>query len=109
MAKVNELVITNPALIHEATEKAVARVAQEVKRDATRLAPRSPLQPPPKRLGPITGDLKNSIQAVKRNAEEYQVTVGMAYGIYHEFGTRKMMARPFLGPALEKARRKWSQ
>ena len=32
------------------------------------------------------------------------VVVGAEYGIYHELGTRKMMARPFLAPAVEQAR-----
>lgn len=50
-----------------------------------------------------TGALRNSIQARASGPGEAIVGVGMLYGPYVEYGTYKMRARPFLGPALEKA------
>ena len=110
MAKV-QFTITNPAAIAATLEKAVQRVAMEVMRDARDLAPRSPHQPPVKNpAAPVTGTLGNSITISKaRTAREVQRHVGttVPYGVYQEFGTSRIPPRPFLGPALEKARRKY--
>lgn len=46
-----------------------------------------------------TGNLMNSVRAVKVDALRWQVVVGADYGIYHELGTRFLPARPFLLPA----------
>jgi HK97 gp10 family phage protein len=48
-----------------------------------------------------TGALKNSIQARPRDELTSEVVVGQEYGLYQEFGTVKMAARPFLRPAVE--------
>jgi hypothetical protein len=50
-----------------------------------------------------TGFLRNSIQALKISSGVWQVNVGAAYGVFLEFGTRFMAARPFLYPAFLKA------
>lgn len=52
-----------------------------------------------------TGNLLNSI-IVEDGAHALQkfVVVGAHYGIYHEMGTRYMVARPFLGPAADAVR-----
>ena len=48
-----------------------------------------------------TGNLLNSITAsTSMDGMTGYVDVGAFYGIYHEFGTVKMAARPFLGPAV---------
>lgn len=54
----------------------------------------------------VTGNLRNSIQATMDtgNGLKWRVNVGAAYGIFLEFGTRKMVARPFLVPAVENFR-----
>lgn len=45
----------------------------------------------------LTGALKQSIRPTYSASEMYfGVTVGERYGIYHQFGTDKMPARPFL-------------
>lgn len=51
-----------------------------------------------------TGNLLNSIQARRLAAARWLVYVGAHYGIYHEMGTRYMVARPFLIPAAEAER-----
>lgn len=49
-----------------------------------------------------TGRLQGSISA-SASGEHATVSVGADYGIYVEFGTYKMAARPFLAPALSVA------
>lgn len=54
-----------------------------------------------------TGDLYRSVVAqpmATRKLNAYEVVVGERYGIYHEYGTRYMPARPFLTPAVEDIR-----
>jgi HK97 gp10 family phage protein len=51
-----------------------------------------------------TGNLKNSIQTETKGDLNADVRVGAEYGIYVEYGTRKMSARPFLRPAAEKVK-----
>jgi HK97 gp10 family phage protein len=47
-----------------------------------------------------TGFLLNSVQATKVGPAHWRVTVGAHYGIYVDFGTRFMAARPFFAPAV---------
>ena len=54
-----------------------------------------------------TGALHNSIAARQKEPFKWWVLVGVEYGIYHELGTRRMRARPFLLPALEQVRPKF--
>lgn len=46
-----------------------------------------------------TGALRNSITANPEGALAWVISVGVAYGIFQEFGTYKMPAHPFLIPA----------
>jgi HK97 gp10 family phage protein len=48
-----------------------------------------------------TGALKGSIQARPVDELTSEVVVGQEYGIYQEFGTVRMPARPYLRPAVE--------
>jgi HK97 gp10 family phage protein len=58
-----------------------------------------------KQRAPVdTGALKNSIQAQQRAAFHWEVTVGVEYGPYVEYGTSRAPAQPFLTPAVEGAR-----
>lgn len=113
VGRVNTLVITKQGLVVEACRRAVERAAMEVLRDAKDLAPRSTLQAPVQDPSqPVTGNLGNSIAMdVTVTGGEVAAVVGTTvhYGIYQEFGTRSIPARPFLGPALEKARRKYGR
>lgn len=53
-----------------------------------------------KQRAPVdTGLLRNSIQAAQVAPFYWRVTVGANYGVYVEWGTRFMPARPFLLPA----------
>lgn len=63
------------------------------------------------RLAPVdTGALKNSLPTNSRleDALTYIVSDGVEYGIFQELGTSKMAAQPFLIPALEKWRQKFT-
>ena len=46
-----------------------------------------------------TGTLINSIQATRVSAYEWVIQVNVEYGVYNEYGTVHMAARPFFGPA----------
>lgn len=46
-----------------------------------------------------TGTLISSIQATKVSTYEWRVQVNVEYGVYNEYGTTRMAARPFFGPA----------
>ena len=48
-----------------------------------------------------TGDLYNSITAEQRDPNTTVVRDGVAYGVYQEFGTSRIAARPFFTPAIE--------
>lgn len=55
-----------------------------------------------KRSGAIlreTSALVGSVQFMGASNTEAKVGAGTSYGIYHQFGTRKMAARPFIGIA----------
>jgi HK97 gp10 family phage protein len=52
-----------------------------------------------------TGHLRNSIQARPVGSATWEVVAQAHYAVYVEMGTRYMRARPFLGPAVEDARR----
>jgi len=59
-----------------------------------------------KKRAPVdTGALRNSIMTNKKGKGWYWVQDGVEYGIYQEFGTRKMAAQPFMVPAVEAVRR----
>lgn len=46
-----------------------------------------------------TGTLINSIQATQVSTYHWVIRVNVEYGVYNEYGTVKMPARPFFGPA----------
>lgn len=51
-----------------------------------------------------TGFLKGSIQAKQEKPLAWRVDVQAEYGIYVEFGTSRMAARPYFVPAVELVR-----
>lgn len=48
-----------------------------------------------------TGTLKNSIQAIRIGSAHWRVVVNADYGVYVEWGTVNMPARPFIQPAVQ--------
>lgn len=62
----------------------------------------SPGNPP----RPDTGALLGSIRTIKRGRLHYEHRDGVEYGIYLEFGTERMGARPWVNPVYEAWRRK---
>lgn len=106
------------AAITEATRAKVNLAAAYVLQQAAEAAPRSERHPKPKDpSAPITGNLGNSLHKGDRDnvyRDERQgrdpvVVIGTTvhYGVYQEFGTRNIPPRPFLGPALEAARKRY--
>jgi len=51
-----------------------------------------------------TGELRDSIR-VEVDGNDHTVVVGADHGAFVEFGTSKMAAQPYLGPAVAKVRR----
>lgn len=51
-----------------------------------------------------TGALVNSVQAGRVRDALWRVTVGQFYGVFHEFGTRFLPAKPSLIPEFEHQR-----
>lgn len=51
-----------------------------------------------------TSTLINSVRATMETPLRWRVNVGAFYGIFHEFGTRFLPARPFLFPAANSRR-----
>lgn len=53
-----------------------------------------------------TGYLKNSITAIREGRLRWVVAVGAEYGIWLEYGTENMAARPFMLPAIRETVRR---
>ena len=56
-----------------------------------------------------SGDLVNSIRVLTPAPETAQVVIGVEYAGYLEYGTRHMEPRPFVVPAVERARLRLSR
>lgn len=98
-AKLLELERECPGRARQVIQKIAQDVEQEIKQSFSAQSPSSPGNPP----GVDTGTLKNSIIAEPGdNADEWVVHDGVEYGVYLEYGTSKMAARPFFLPAVEK-------
>jgi hypothetical protein len=81
----------------ERADRALMAVAFEGERYAKAnmsVSPSSPGDFP----GVDTGTLKNSIHAHSAGRLHKQLRDGVEYGVHLEFGTRRMAARPFMGP-----------
>ena len=91
-------ILTNRGPIKDVLGKAVAQVALEIERDAKIDCPVD------------TGTLSRSIASSQIPAPDptWQVGTNITYAPWVEFGTSRMTAKPFLGPAVEKARAKYS-
>lgn len=63
-------------------------------------SPSSPGDPP----GVDTGTLRASMKWENTGAHERTISDGVEYGIYLEDGTEKMLPRPFMKPAFDRAR-----
>jgi HK97 gp10 family phage protein len=92
------------ARLHDEAVEVVSSTAMAIEAEAKVHVPRDPARPPKDLTQKVTGALRNSIQAAMEagNGLKWKVNVGQAYGLYQEFGTKKMPARPYLVPAVEK-------
>ena len=79
--------------MEDAAAREVARVGEEVARDAASRAPR--------RTGRLAGSIR-SVAGRDSDGAYADVEVGSFLGHFWEFGTSKLAARPFLRPALER-------
>lgn len=50
-----------------------------------------------------TGRLAESIESIRTAPKKWRVKVGAPHGIFVEYGTRFMIAQPFMRPAIEQA------
>lgn len=79
--------------VREALPEAVAAGARPIAEEARRRAPRD------------RGDLVESIDdkpvAAKGNSATHAVVAGEFYSAFHEYGTSKMRAQPFMRPAAD--------
>jgi len=57
-----------------------------------------------RRVPVLTGFLKNSITSQMLQPNHGRVTVGAAYGVYVNYGTTIMPARPFVEPSTDEIR-----
>lgn len=83
-----------------------AMQAQELRNE---IVPLVPVLKKPRRINGALysgGRLRQSISVQKIGEGWFRVGTNVEYAIWVEFGTRRMAARPFLRPALEKVRRK---
>jgi hypothetical protein len=62
----------------------------------------SPGNPP----RPDVGALMGSIRSKRRGGLHYEIRDGVEYGVYLEYGTEAIAARPFMRPVFEDWRRK---
>jgi len=85
-----------------AENKALREGAEILREEMSRRAPRSKLSKEHLADNIVKSNVKTSSTGIKH------VSVGPAkkffYGLFLEFGTTKMAARPFMGPALEEKR-----
>lgn len=90
------------------TDKVVSMLANEVVGNAVDSFGESPSKPgdPP---GVDTGALRASVHAEKVKENTYAAMDGVEYGAFLEFGTPRMAARPWLGPAVFKMMQTFSE
>lgn len=84
----------------EPLRRIASMAALEILRDTMRAAPRD------------TGTLARSYTITEMDSSDAivrKVGTNIMYAPFQEFGTRKMAARPHLGPSLESARRKYGR
>jgi len=86
--KLQKAISFAPGEFREALDETLALVMEMVKLDAFRFCPKR------------TGTLARSIYWRKVSQLVYQIGVLVYYGVFVEFGTSKMLARPFLRPAI---------
>ena len=82
------------ALLHKDLDKRLGRAANSYKR-AVKNSFGTPGTP-----NIITGQLRDSISAVKISDLEWAIGSDLEYASFLEFGTSKMPAKPFLRPML---------
>ncbi len=78
--------------VRVALGKAIAKIAKDIEAHAKVAVPVK------------TGFLKNSIEARQVSPFSWRVRVAANYGIYVEFGTKRMAARPYFTPAVDMMR-----
>lgn len=84
--RIPELIVS----VNAAARAAVKRTADDIANTARQLVPVD------------TGALQDSIESSSISiGYEAEVTVGEDYAGFVEFGTRKMAAQPYLGPAID--------
>ena len=91
--KLDELIRGLPARIDDFLDNTSNEIVTDIK-ESFGESPSQAGEPP----GVITGELKESVEAVKVSDMSYQVLVGAEHGLYQEFGTETISPRPFMTP-----------
>lgn len=91
--------VWNDKSLGGAADKAAKKVAAEVLATATAIAPHD--------TGTLARSLTSRLVYAAKERARYEVGTNVFYAPFVEFGTRFMAAQPYLGPALEQARRKY--
>ncbi len=95
--KLDALILVLPDRASEIIRTATFDLEADIKLSISGPSPSAPGDPP----GVVTGNLLNSINSEVSDVQGV-VNVGADYGIDLEFGTRKMAARPFVQPAVDR-------
>lgn len=98
---------TVPKVAGQLAKVAVKKTAKDIEATAKAKAPRDPARPPQDPSRPVTGNLRNSIKTsdlrgVSQDSPAAEVRASANYAAFQEFGTSRMPARPFMGPAADK-------
>ena len=91
------------------TSNVIRATAFQIQGLASSKAPRDMSRPPKDPSQPVTGALKGGIIAEPISKFLWWVHDSVEYGIFHELGTSRMKARPFMVPAVEKVRARFNQ
>ena len=90
---------TNKVPLRGSVDEAVKRVCLVIERAAKQRAPVD--------TGNLRRSITTEIDPARGDKATGRVGTGVHYAPYVEFGTRYTRAQPFLGPALEQARRRY--
>jgi HK97 gp10 family phage protein len=86
--KLKDFIVAVPAELREKTDEILGLHAELIENDAKHICPVR------------TGKLQNSIFHMQTGELQYIVGTELYYGPYVEYGTSRMMAQPFMRPAV---------
>ena len=87
-------------------EKVATRAENKALREGAEMLRQEISNRAPRKTGKLAANIVKTGVKIKNGVRYIEVGPGknVFYGLYHELGTTKMPARPFIGPALEEKR-----